>query len=263
MSYILDALKKAEAERHGGPRAAGPIPPSFHVHAQRQPLWRRPWVWSVLSAVAVVGAGLIWMGGAPSSAPQPPAQAAQDAPPAPAAPQAPAASSPPPVAQVPASPPPAAPAPAPAPAAPPAAAPTPPLAQAPVRTPEPAVEKPKTAERKPAERKAPEAAAKPAKRTQQEDTKAAAASTPSEKPQPAPEPPVGTLRDLPAQLQQEIPQYSVGGYIYSASKADRSVVINKRLLREGDEIAPGFKLETMTPTGMILSYKGYRYRASY
>lgn len=251
MSYILDALKKAEAERHGGPRAAGPIPPSFHVHAQRQPLWRRPWLWSVLSAAAVVGAGMIWMGGAPSS--ETPAQATQAETPAPAVP-APAS---PPVAQAPAA---AAQQPAPAPA--PAAAPTPPLAQAPATAPEPPVEKPRAAERKPAEKKTPEAA-KPARKPQQEEAKAAAALATPEKPRPAPEPPVGTLRDLPPQIQQEVPQYSVGGYIYSASKADRSVLINKRLLREGDEIAPGFKLETMTPSGMILNYKGYRYRASY
>ncbi|MEC4718486.1 general secretion pathway protein GspB [Noviherbaspirillum sp. CPCC 100848] len=253
MSYILDALKKAEAERHGGPRAAGPIPPSFHVHAQRQPLWRRPWVWSVLSAAAVVGAGMIWMGGAP--APETPAQATQATPPAPAASSTPAPGSPPPVAQAPA---PAAQQPSPA----PAAAPTPPLAQAPARAPEVPVEKPRAAERKPVEKKMPETA-KPARKPRQEDTKAAAAPTTPEKPRPAPEPPVGTLRDLPAQIQQEVPQYSVGGYIYSASKADRSILINKRLLREGDEIAPGFKLETMTPSGMILNYKGYRYRASY
>lgn len=257
MSYILDALKKAEAERHGGPRASGPLPPSFHVHARRQPLWRRPWLWSVLSAAAVVGAGMIWMGGTPSS--EPPVQATQATPPAPAAssaPAAPAPASPPPVAQ------------APAPAAPavqqpaPAAAPTPPLAQAPATAPEAPVEKPRAAERKPVEKKTPDTA-KPARKPQQEDAKAAAAPTTPEKPRPAPEPQVGTLRDLPPQIQQEVPQYSVGGYIYSASKADRSVLINKRLLREGDEIAPGFKLETMTPSGMILNYKGYRYRASY
>lgn len=264
MSYILDALKKAEAERRGGQYAAGPIPPSFHVHAQRPPVWRRPWLWSVLSAAAVVAGGLVWMnrgtGTQPAEA-QPPAQASQQAqPPAPAAPTA-AAPAIPPVAQAP-----AAPAPAPAPAMQPPSAPappsTPPAAQAPAKAPEQPVEKPKAAERKPAERKAPEAAAKASKKPQQEDTKAAAPAA-ADTPKPAPEPQVGTLRDLPVQIQQEVPQYSVGGYIYSGNKADRSVVINKRLLREGDEIAPGLTLERMTPTGMVLNYKGYRYRASY
>ena len=56
---------------------------------------------------------------------------------------------------------------------------------------------------------------------------------------------------------------TIGGYIYSGSRADRSVLINNRLLREGDEIAPGFMLEQMMPNGMVLSYKGYRYRTSY
>lgn len=277
MSYILDALKKAEAERRGGQHASGPIPPSFHVHARRQPVWQRPWLWAVLSAAAVVAGGLIWMGGAPSSAPQPPAQETQAAqapataatpspavpavPAAPVVPAVPAAPSAPPVAQAPASPAPAAPAPS---SAPPGAS-APPLAQAPARAPEQPVEKPRPAERKPAEKKAPEAA-RATKKPQEEAVAAAPAApapVPAEKPKPAPEPQVGTLRDLPPQIQQEVPQYSVGGYIYSGNKADRSVVINKRLLREGDEIAPGLTLERMTPTGMVLNYKGYRYRASY
>ena len=68
---------------------------------------------------------------------------------------------------------------------------------------------------------------------------------------------------MPQQVQNEIPQLSVGGYLYSTNRADRSVLINNRLLREGEEIAPGFVLEKMTPKGMVLNYKGYRYRTSY
>jgi general secretion pathway protein B len=78
-----------------------------------------------------------------------------------------------------------------------------------------------------------------------------------------PEPPIPTLRELPEQIQREIPTLAISGYIYSGNKADRTVLINKRLLREGDEAAPGLTLEKMTPNGMVLNYKGYRYRAGY
>ena len=40
---------------------------------------------------------------------------------------------------------------------------------------------------------------------------------------------------------------------------DRLVGINDRMLREGDSVEPGLVLEQITPDGMILSYKGYRF----
>jgi general secretion pathway protein B len=48
--------------------------------------------------------------------------------------------------------------------------------------------------------------------------------------------------------------------MYSAKTADRFVSINDRALHEGDELSPGVKLEKITFDGMILSYKGYRFR---
>ncbi len=83
-----------------------------------------------------------------------------------------------------------------------------------------------------------------------------ASATPSD-------PPVATLRELPDQIQREIPPLAIGGYLYSGNRADRTVLINKRLLHEGDEVVPGLTLEKLMPNGMVLSYKGYRYRTSY
>jgi general secretion pathway protein B len=77
----------------------------------------------------------------------------------------------------------------------------------------------------------------------------------------APLPP--PLRELPDNIQREIPPLKVGGYIYSGSKADRTVIINGRLLHEGEEAAPGLILEKMMPNGMVLNYRGYRYRSGY
>jgi general secretion pathway protein B len=72
-----------------------------------------------------------------------------------------------------------------------------------------------------------------------------------------------TLRDLPLNIQNEIPTVTVGGYIYSSKKEDCQLLINKQLLREGEQVAPGLKLERMMPHSAILNYKGYRYRISY
>jgi general secretion pathway protein B len=78
-----------------------------------------------------------------------------------------------------------------------------------------------------------------------------------------PEARVATLRELPENIQREIPALTIGGYIYSNNQSERSVLINKRLLHEGDEVAPGLVLEKMLPKEAVLSYKGHRYRISY
>ena len=76
----------------------------------------------------------------------------------------------------------------------------------------------------------------------------------------APPPPVMALADLPVAIQQELPHMSISVHAYSGKSADRLVSVNDRLLREGDEVAPGLRLVQITPDGMVLSYKGYSFR---
>ena len=71
---------------------------------------------------------------------------------------------------------------------------------------------------------------------------------------------VMAMAELPVPMQDEIPKISISVHAYSAKPAERLVGINGRLLREGDYPAPDLKLEQITPDGMILSYKGYRFR---
>jgi general secretion pathway protein B len=75
--------------------------------------------------------------------------------------------------------------------------------------------------------------------------------------------PVGTLRDLPPNIQREIPAVNVNGYIYAVNPADRSVLINNKLLHEGEQVEPGLILEKLTPKGAVLNFKGYRFRVPY
>ncbi len=94
-----------------------------------------------------------------------------------------------------------------------------------------------------------------------------ASPTPKEKTQPtaveATQAPVPTLRQLPLALQREIPAVEIGGYIYSQTVADRSVLINQHLLREGEQIAAGLTLEKIRADGVVLDYRGHRFRQSY
>ena len=214
MSYILEALKKAEAERHSGATHAAPSPPSPVAVDRKASASGRQWLTIGVPVVAVVLAGVAWI----SIRTIPPATNSVEERPAPTT-----------VAALPAVPvmtePPAAPA---------------------ATVPEETAGKPKEK----ITRKSPE-------KTQPAKSKA------EREPAREAEPRIAMLRELPEHIQREIPAMTIGGYIYSGSRADRSVLINNRLLREGDEIAPGFMLEQMMPNGMVLSYKGYRYRTSY
>ena len=68
--------------------------------------------------------------------------------------------------------------------------------------------------------------------------------------------------ELPAAIQQELPALNITVHAYSARPADRMVGINNSMLREGASVAPGLKLDEITPDGMVLSYKGYRFKRS-
>lgn len=238
MSYILEALKKAEAERTLG------AVPNIHARplvtilsANRLALWQRPWMWLALMALILMLAVAFRINAVRTA----PAVLVDAALPAQAAPR-PAASIPPMATAIP---------------APPmtAAIPAPPMTTAIPAPPIDAAAPPQAAPQKPVKHK----------------TKAEPAQSKASVPMPTqrkPSPPqdentVVTLRELPEQIQKTIPQLSIGGYIYSENRADRSVLINKHLLREGDQVAADLILEKMTPTGMIFNYKGYRYHTSY
>jgi general secretion pathway protein B len=74
---------------------------------------------------------------------------------------------------------------------------------------------------------------------------------------------IGTVRDLPQNIQAELPAIVVNGYIYAKTPSDRSVLMNQKLLHEGDQVAPGLVLEKMLPKAAILNYRGYRFRVAF
>ncbi|PHV48191.1 hypothetical protein CSQ91_20555 [Janthinobacterium sp. BJB301] len=235
MSYILEALKKSQAERQLGEL------PSIHAlqvqlhDTAASGVARRAPVWLALGGVTVAVAAtlLLWQpwqaaANAPAAIPIVPAVLAQAVP-----------------APMPAAPPPAAPAPA-----------TVPVAQVP---PVPA-----------AVAAAPVHHARPVPEPKQESPGQAAAPVPAPAaaptmPAPAPsaEETVPAMRDLPEPIQRQIPPVAIGGYIYSKNPADRLLLIDKVLRHEGEELAPGLVLEKLQPKAAIFSFKGYRYRVPY
>jgi general secretion pathway protein B len=47
--------------------------------------------------------------------------------------------------------------------------------------------------------------------------------------------------------------------VYAANPAERFVFVNMRKLREGESLPDGTRVESITPTGAILSYRGTRF----
>jgi general secretion pathway protein B len=68
-----------------------------------------------------------------------------------------------------------------------------------------------------------------------------------------------TMAELPLSIRQEMPPLSISVHAYSREPKDRLIGINDRVLHEGENLAPGLRLEEITPNGMILRYKGYRF----
>ena len=229
MSYILEALKKSQAERQLGELPSIHAPQvQLHDGAASASARRTP-VWLALGGVtvAVAAALLLWQpwqadAAAPAAAAVVPVVLAQ-----------------------------AVPAPLPV-AAPPAA-----VAPAPVAAFVP-----------PAATAAPVHHARPVAEPKQETPGQAvsppvAAPAPAVPPAPAAEESVPGMRDLPEPIQRQIPAIAIGGYIYSKNPTDRLLLIDKVLRHEGEELAPGLVLEKLQPKAAIFSFKGYRYRVPY
>jgi general secretion pathway protein B len=75
---------------------------------------------------------------------------------------------------------------------------------------------------------------------------------------PSPAEPAAT-DGLPPGIQKQLPPLAVSGFIQDADR-NNIVIVNDRLLHEGDEAAPGVRLEEILPDGVIFSFKGYRFR---
>jgi general secretion pathway protein B len=81
--------------------------------------------------------------------------------------------------------------------------------------------------------------------------------------QAAPEERHPLLEAVPEAVARELPKVAIGGYIYSKNPADRLLLVDKSLRREGDEVAPGLVLEKLLPKSAVMNYRGFRYRLPY
>ena len=275
MSYILEALKKAQAERqlgstptiHAMPlQAAAPSMAS----SARTPLW----IAAGCLALLVVGGAVAWWRSASAPAPAVVAlQPAQQPVAVGSAARVIAAAEP---AQTPGQ----APAPAQISAQMPAQAPAQIAAQTPTRAQAPAQVAAQTPVQPPAPRvnvsrvaqvPAPVAPAPSRASANGEPPVAPAASVaaaPRKVAAPAaeaaaPEDALPFMSQLPEPVRSDVPKVSFGGYMYSKNPADRLLLIDKVLRHEGEEVAPGLILEQLQPKAAVMNFRGTRYRVAY
>jgi general secretion pathway protein B len=76
---------------------------------------------------------------------------------------------------------------------------------------------------------------------------------------PPAEAPVYSREQLPPQIRAEVPQLAIGGSIYSANPAGRSLIVNGQLYRERDRLTHDLSLEEIKLRAAIFSFRGYRF----
>lgn len=221
MSYILDALRKADAERA---RERQAVP---DLNAQTLPLsslegpgaarTAAPWGWLAAGAVLalLLVMGLRGFGGGEASPPAPQVAAT------------------PPTTLPPATPAPSAPSALPAP-------PTPKPKPKPQLVARPAPPPPAVTPSAPSRSPSPRRLAQPA-----------AASQVAER--------IPRLDEWTAEDRRALPALAIGGVVGSPDPAQRMLIVNGQVLREGDTLAPGLTLERIGPKAAVFSSAGRRF----
>ena len=224
MSYILDALKKAEAERETGTvPGLGSSQGSHSTYITYSSGTRPWWLVALVLGVLLLLVLALWVWRQPQLA---------------ATPVVPAA--PPPAAVV-------------APVAVPATVP----ADVRMNPPQTTLFRPVA---EPPAAPAP-VAAKPAPAATQGSATPPAAD--ASKPQRALVAGIPLLQDLPEGLRRQIPPLAISGAIYSDAPAEWTLIVNDQVLGRGSQVTPEVRLEDISATSAVFNYKGQRFRVEH
>lgn len=68
------------------------------------------------------------------------------------------------------------------------------------------------------------------------------------------------LKSLPSSIKEGLPDINISVFVYSDDPSSRVVKINGQTVREGQELTDGLKVEKIVPEGVIFNYKDYRFR---
>ncbi|RRS03009.1 hypothetical protein EIP75_17875 [Aquabacterium soli] len=74
---------------------------------------------------------------------------------------------------------------------------------------------------------------------------------------------VYALHELPDHVRRSLPQLVIGGAMYSDNPGSRMLVINSQLFHEGDKLGPDLTLEEIKLKSAVLRYRNWRYGVTY
>jgi general secretion pathway protein B len=68
------------------------------------------------------------------------------------------------------------------------------------------------------------------------------------------------IKELPQSIRGALPEFRISGHAYSPEPQTRVARINEKIIQEGQELAPGLRVEEIIPDGVIFAFQGYRFR---
>lgn len=73
-------------------------------------------------------------------------------------------------------------------------------------------------------------------------------------------PRIAAHAEVPVALPKQLPQPVISGYVLGKGGTDSLAIIDGRVLRVGEEAAPGLRIEKIDANGVTFDYRGYRFR---
>lgn len=71
------------------------------------------------------------------------------------------------------------------------------------------------------------------------------------------------MADLSPSARAALPPLQVSGTTYAENPALRMLILDGKVLQEGQDIAPGLRLESIGPRSAVLNHQGRRLRLTY
>ena len=75
--------------------------------------------------------------------------------------------------------------------------------------------------------------------------------------------PVVSREQLPPDIRAQLPQFVIGGSIYSNVPAGRSLIVNGQLYRERDRLTQDLSLEEIRLKSAVFSFRGHRFEVQF
>lgn len=70
-------------------------------------------------------------------------------------------------------------------------------------------------------------------------------------------------RDLPEDIRRALPNVTVSGSTYSSDSANRMLMINGQIFHEGDPVTSGLVLQQIRRRAAVFAFRGYRYELAF